>query len=777
MIRLRTLGALDLRGSDGQELRGVLSQIKRTALLAYLALAIPRGYHRRDTLIALFWPEYDAEHARNALSQAVHFLRRSLGAEAIVSHNGDELGLGRTHLWCDAIAFEEALDAGRLSGAVELYRGELLEGFHISAAPEFERWLDAERARLAERYVRAVETLAVERESVGDFAGAIAWWRRLAARDPYSSRVSLRLMRAMVATGDPVAAIQQARVHETLLRQDLDVAPDPQVSELVRQLHSRGGDATSTPVPEGAPSVASEVSSPAPRAIVRSHVGRSRRRVVALALGFVFIAAAVAGAVVRNGGRGEAFPPIRSIGVLPPESLSGDSTHRVFADGMHDALIAELARFPDLSVISRTSMLRYRGTTKPLPEIAKELKVDGIVEATLFWEPGRFRMNAQLVHASDRHVWARSYRRNLRDVLVLQSELAGAIAREIRVASAPHSRSQRSPTGPTQSPPDELYLKELYLRGRHAEISRSLTGLLAAKEAYRRAVERDSTFALGYAGLSRAYYFLADNDYTAMRPALDTARMLARRAVALDSTLSESRTALAMMLATDLAFEAAEREFQRAIELNPSDAGAHYWYSVLLVALGRGEEALREANRAEELDPFAPRGVTAMQRYARYLINGGRPYRNLPAAEQRYPVLKLEPGEPFALGGDAIALAEEGNCTAAHTTLARARLFAPGNNARLQGQAVLVHLLCEDRAGARRIVEEMKRRPDAHDHGQRIAMALAPLGEKDSALVWLGRNRWTLGQLSGLSADYRLDSIRSDPRFAQLLRQVGLRRQ
>lgn len=779
MIRLRTLGALDLRGSDGQELRGVLSQPKRAALLAYLALAAPRGYHRRDTLIGLFWPEYDAEHARNALSQAVHFLRRALGAEIVVSHNGDELGLERAQLWCDVVEFEAALDAGRTAQAVELYRGDVLEGFHVSAAPEFERWLDVERARLADRYVRAVEALAVERETARDFAGAVAWWRRLSARDLYSSRLSLRLMRAMAAGGDPAAAVQHARLHETLLREDLNVAPDPQIGAFVRQLEASTTELRPAPASDSISSLGArtEVASSASQHALRLRAVGPHRRAAVIAAGLILLLAAAAGAmVVRNVGRATSASLIRSVGVLPFESISGDSTHQAFADGMHDALITELARFPDLSVISRTSVMRYKGTKKSLPEIARALNVDAVVEGTLFWESGRFRMNAQLVRASDQHAWARSYQRDLRDVLALQGELAEAIAREVRVASDPRPRGQRAMTGPATSVPDELYLKELHLRGRHAEISRSLTGLLAAKEAYRRAVERDSTFALGYAGLSGAYGLLADNDYAPMGPALDSARLLARRAVALDSTLSETRTALAVTLAGDRHFEAAEREFRRAIELNPSDPRAHYWYSVLLVALGRGEEALREANRAEELDPFAPRGVTAMQRYARYLLPGGRPHRRLPAAERRYPVLKLEPGEPFAISGEAIALAEDAKCTEARTKLARAQQLAPGNNMRMQGQAGLVHLLCGDRAGALAIVEEMTRRPDAYDHGHRIAMLLAPLGQTDSALAWLGRNQWTLGQFSGLSADYRLEAVRSDPRFSQLLRDLGLRK-
>src|SRR5689334_25158383 len=134
-MRLRTLGALDLRNSDGQELRTVLAQPKRIALLAYLALATPRGFHRRDTLVALFWPEHDEEHARNSLSQSVHVLRQALGASAVVSRNGDALSLDWADFWCDAVAFEEAIDTGRLGDAVELYRGDLLDGFHVAGTP------------------------------------------------------------------------------------------------------------------------------------------------------------------------------------------------------------------------------------------------------------------------------------------------------------------------------------------------------------------------------------------------------------------------------------------------------------------------------------------------------------------------------------------------------------------------------------------------------------------------------------------------------------------
>src|SRR5687767_1231320 len=243
MNRLRTLGTLDLVDESANELRSILAQPKRAALLAYLAVTSARGPQRRDTIVALFWPEQDDDHARRALSQAVHFLRRSLGAEALISRNDAELMLDRDQLWCDAVAFEEALDAGRSAEALALYRGDLLEGFHIAAAPEFERWLGAERGRLAHRYAGALERAAEEREAAADFSGAVSYWRRLAARDALSSRVALRLMRALAAAGDPGAAVQHARIHETLLREELNVPPDPAVTSLVRQLQSMRAEA------------------------------------------------------------------------------------------------------------------------------------------------------------------------------------------------------------------------------------------------------------------------------------------------------------------------------------------------------------------------------------------------------------------------------------------------------------------------------------------------------------------------------------------------------
>jgi Flp pilus assembly protein TadD len=321
-----------------------------------------------------------------------------------------------------------------------------------------------------------------------------------------------------------------------------------------------------------------------------------------------------------------------------------------------------------------------------------------------------------------------------------------------------------------------LYLKELYLRGRHSELSRSLVGIQTAKEAYRRAVERDSSFALGYAGLAGVYGFEADYGYAPVRPALDSARMMARRAVELDSMLPETRTALAVTLGDAHHFEQAEREFKRAIELSPSNARAHYWYSVLLVALGRGEEALREARRAADLDPFAPRGVLAMQRYAEYLLSGERPYLEQLPVQERRPILKLEPGEPWAHAAGAVELADEGKCAEARSEIHRAQQLVPPDNIRMLPFVGAVYWRCGERIRARGVLAQMKQRADAGDHGFRIARLHTLFSEKDSAFTWLDRQRWTMAELAGLSADRTLDPLRSDPRYAQLLRQLGVRK-
>ena len=644
MIRLRTLGALDLRGAGGEELRTVLAQPRRIALLAYLALAAPRGAHRRDKILALFWPELATDRARNALGQAVHFLRRSIGADAIVNRNGDGLSVDWSGFWCDAAAFEDALEANRIAEAIALYRGDLLDGFHIDNAPDFERWLDAERVRLAGRYTKAVATLATERENAKDFHGAAAHWRLLLARDPFSSRLTLRLMRALKAAGDPAEAIVQAHHHERLLRQEFDIEPDAEIAVLIRQLQTEHPRILFEPSPDPVPA-----------------------------------------------------PPKRSDGID-----QGGVKNLPLANASLRRRSATFWIFAAAVVVAASAVLKGASIDNPIPQ----------------------RLAAQTGGARD-------------------------------------SVSQ------------ETYLNNLYVRGRNAEISRSEAGLATARQAYQLAIARDSTFALGYAGMAGIYSLLGEYGFAPRLAAHDSARMMARRGLVLDSTRSETRTAYAVTLADAGDFEAAEREFKRATRLNPRDARAHYFYSVLLIALGRGQDAKVEAERAEELDPLSPKTL-AMKRNAHFLITGERPFRKLPPRERR-AILKIEPNEPWALGRQAEDLAQAGECADAHSDIERAQRLAP-NNVRMRPFMGRVDWWCGDRARARALLDDMKRRSDVRDYAFDVALLHTQFGETDSAFVWLERHdRWTVVELALLSASYWVDALRPDPRFLRLQRRLGVR--
>src|SRR6058998_3932787 len=202
MIELRMLGRLSLTGADGREVRGLLGQPRRLALLAYLAAASPQGFHRRDTLLALFWPELDQEHARAALRQALHVVRGALGTEAVLTRGDEEVGLDFDRLRCDVVAFDEAVAAGRYGEACDCYQGHLLEGFFIPGAGEFERWLERERARLQRAASRSAQALVQECEAAGDLYAALEWARRAARLAPHEEDPLRQLVTLLDRLGD-----------------------------------------------------------------------------------------------------------------------------------------------------------------------------------------------------------------------------------------------------------------------------------------------------------------------------------------------------------------------------------------------------------------------------------------------------------------------------------------------------------------------------------------------------------------------------------------------
>jgi DNA-binding SARP family transcriptional activator len=238
MIELRTLGALELRGCDPEGVAALVSQPKRLGLLAYLAIATPRGFHRRDSLLALFWPESDQTHARGALRNALSFLRHQLG-EAVIVTRGDEVGLDPATFWCDVTAFLACADAKTPGEALALYRGDLLEGFHVADAPDFEGWLEGERDHLRGRAAEAAWALAVIEERAGKWAGAAGYARRAVALSPDYEQPACRLIELLDRAGDRGAALREYQTLEGRLAQDLEMTPSPETRSVIDGIRTR----------------------------------------------------------------------------------------------------------------------------------------------------------------------------------------------------------------------------------------------------------------------------------------------------------------------------------------------------------------------------------------------------------------------------------------------------------------------------------------------------------------------------------------------------------
>ncbi|MEO8880166.1 MAG: BTAD domain-containing putative transcriptional regulator [Gemmatimonadaceae bacterium] len=337
MIHFRTLGAVDLRDEHGDELRLALAQPKRLALLAYLAIATPAGFHRRDTMLSLFWPEMDQERARRALRQAVHFLRSTLGADVVQTRGGEDIGLTSDALWCDARAFDDALARGALAEALELYRGDLLDGFYISdASSDFEEWLEKERVRLRQRATAAAWTLSDQSAAAGRSAEAAERARWAAARAPDDERAQRRLMTLLDRQGDRTGAL---RVYEQLAQRaqsEFESEPSAESRALVASIRARD-TVSATPMaeersvvvapPVAAPAVAADigiVAAPPPPRTLRWLAAAAIAIIVVAGIGYAFRA-------------GNAKSPFASTGASESTARPHGAASSPVASGFFDA--------------------------------------------------------------------------------------------------------------------------------------------------------------------------------------------------------------------------------------------------------------------------------------------------------------------------------------------------------------------------------------------------------------------------------------------------------
>ncbi len=454
-----------------------------------------------------------------------------------------------------------------------------------------------------------------------------------------------------------------------------------------------------------------------------------------------------------------------SIAVLPLDNLSGDPGQEYLADGITDGLITNLAQIGSLRVISRTSVMQYKGAHEPLPEIARKLNVQAVVEGTVRRSGDRVRISSQLIEAAtDRHLWARTYEREVRDITVLESEIAQAISATLRVELTPDEKTRFAQARPVNPVAQEAYLKGRYFLRRQSE-----EGFKKAIQYFEEAIAADPDWAPPYVKLGSAYAQLEEGEFLPPSEASPKVKAALTKALELDDSLSEAHSYLGARMMGDWDWSGAERELKRAIELDSSNAQAWRAYAYWLDAMGRHTEALDAAKRALAVDPVPMFSKVVLA----YIHHSARQYDK--AIEQFQEALEMDPQSPMlhmGLAGSYVELRRFDDA------IAEARKAIAQSEGSTESLATLgdVYARAGMRDEARKVLAELanlSKRKYVSSAG--VALIHADLGDRDQAFASLEeayRNRDTW--LAYLKVFPSFDPLRSDPRFADLVRRVGL---
>jgi len=592
------------------------------------------------------------------------------------------------------------------------------------------------------------------------FSFGVMLYEMLSGQRPFRGSSNVEVLNAIINEPAAPLAVERLRELERIVEKCLEKDPDARyqgLRDLIVDLRTARRRLESASA-DGAPVV---LSSP------------THRRWPVVAAGAAALALALLIVMRRGAGSGPTVPAvgraITSLAVLPLANLSADPEQEYFADGMTEALITDLAKIGRLRVISRTSVMRLKGSKKSLPEIARELSVDGVVEGSVLRSGERVRITAQLIRAAtDEHLWAQSYERDARDVLALQDDVARAIAQEIRITLTPQEQARLS--GARRVDPE---VHQLYLKGRYHEIKRTPADLKEALDYFRQAVDKDPTYALAWVGLSETHNLLGSLGYDALPPreTMPKAKAAAQKALEIDDSLGEAHTSLALVLqGYDWDWAAADREFRRAIELSPNSASAHHFYaSSHLASLGRFDEGLAEEKKAQEMDPLS---MIISMNVARQHYYAGR-YDDAIALGRK--TLEMEPS--FFTGRSQLGLFYEakGMYPEAIVELQKVMAQSPDSVNSL-GRLGYAYGRAGKKAEALSIVDDLRQRSKrAYVPAYIVAVVYIGLGDKGASFAWLDKAYDERSDfLTFLKVDPVFNDLRPDPRFAELVRRVGL---
>jgi TolB-like protein/DNA-binding SARP family transcriptional activator len=612
---LRVLGLPDLVQPDGKQILSVIAQPKRFALLTYIAAHRDQGCSR-DELIGVFWANREAADARNALRQALHYLRRSLGDGVFVDREDRRLQVDAQLLESDLASFQTRLASGDLVGALELYGGELAEGLYVDDCVEFDQWRDRCSATLCANAVQAAETLSEQRENDGDLPSAIESARTALDLAPHDESIARSLMRLLARSGDREGALRAFRAFEHRLMQEVEMDPSPETVSLFQEI-----SAVPVPVealnparPGRAPSSAVVTAGPAPKPSALTWL-----------FGSAAVLLLVVVAVLANNLRGShGATELPRLIVLPFENL-GSPEDDYFTDGITEEITSSLAGISGLRVIARQTAIQYGGSPLSALEIAEELDVDYVLEGTVRTDrapdgTGLVRITPQLIRASDQtHIWADPYTTEIveGDLFRIQAELASRIAEGMNVVLPSTERDMIATGGTRNAEAHDFYLRGVDYMERDL---RRLEHYRLAAEMFEQAVASDPDYLGAQGMLLRAYSAMASGNSFSQAEAEPKARAAAERIRQMGVTNPLAQMALGdyHRLVTRR-FDVAERYLKAARSARPNDASLPLLLADVQARLGNDQEATATLEAGLQLDPRS-----GLSRLARFRMENGR---------------------------------------------------------------------------------------------------------------------------------------------------------
>ncbi|MCA1817784.1 MAG: hypothetical protein LC746_15585, partial [Acidobacteria bacterium] len=559
VLEIRLLGPFRIT-VDGRAVEARRWSRRKPKLLVKLLALQPHQQLHREQAMELLWPDSDLEAAGNNLHKAIHMARHALEPElqpAADSHfiltQGQQIVLhAPKRLWVDVEAFEQAAtealtgeDREAYEAALALYGGDLL------AEDIYEDWAARRREQLRGAYQELLIRLARLYEARGRYQQSIKRFKELVACDPSNEEAHRRLMRLHAVLGNRRQALRQYKECCDALREEQDAGPERATVELHGQIVA---------------------------GLIRPLPGAKER-------------APQPGAAIN------------SLAILPFVNASSDPASEYLSDGITEGIINGLSQLPQLRVMARSTVFRYKGLDVDPQEVGLKLGVRAVLTGRVLHRGDTLNIQMELVDVSDgSQLWGEQYGRRASDIFEVQEEIAEEITGKLRLRLSGEERGRLTKRHTESAEAYRLYLKGVYFWNK-----RTLEGVERSIGYFRRAIEADSRYALAYTGLSNSYAKLGDVGLTAIPPkeAFSKARAAAASALEIDDSLAEAHTSLAHVHMHGYEWRSAGREFRRAIELNPNYATAHHWHSYYLIMFGRADEALAEIARALELDPLS----------------------------------------------------------------------------------------------------------------------------------------------------------------------------